>query len=403
MNVANTIDVKVDVLVVGGGVAGCLAAITVARAGYSTLLVERSELIGGNATSSAVGTVCGITRQGESTLVNGGIVDELLLKLMNHSSRKIEFHRHGFAYLPYRIPDFLDVLDSAIQDCRTLTVLLASNVCSVQGQSVDNCTTITNVEIISARNGRMLIFPKRIIDCSGNATITKLAKSPLIEDQLRQECALVCGCSGFEITDERTLLLLLAKESRFLFDKSSSENVPTFVSVVPGSKLGTNAALKFELAETTVSDNTAARARGAVRSFISHLRSVENGFSNLQVQWYASTVGERSSEAGLGQKILTESDVISSRKHDNEIVRGVWPIEWWHRGRVEVQVLPKGEHYSITEEMLKSSVWSNLTFAGRTISATQRALASARVIGTSMATGEAAARIALKNICSEKV
>jgi hypothetical protein len=249
----------------------------------------------------------------------------------------------------------------------------------------------------------MTVFPQRVIDCSGNAIVTKLARGPVIEDQLRQECALVCGCSGFEVVDEKTLSILLAKESRLLFDKCSEENVPTFVSVVPGSKLGTNAALKFELSDTIVSDNTAARAREAVRSFISHVRSVENSLSNVQVDWYASTVGERSSEAGLGQKILTESDVISSRKQDNEIVRGVWPIEWWHRGRVEVQVLPNGEHYSITEDMLKSSIWSNLTFAGRTISATQRALASARVIGTSMATGEAAARIALNNIHLGKV
>ncbi len=46
-----------DVLVVGGGNAGCAAAIASARHGARTLLVERYGFLGGTATAAMVGTV----------------------------------------------------------------------------------------------------------------------------------------------------------------------------------------------------------------------------------------------------------------------------------------------------------------------------------------------------------
>lgn len=45
---------KTDVLVVGGGVGGCAAALAVARAGYNLILTEESDWIGGQFTSQAV-------------------------------------------------------------------------------------------------------------------------------------------------------------------------------------------------------------------------------------------------------------------------------------------------------------------------------------------------------------
>src|SRR5260221_6489339 len=53
---------EADVVVVGGGSAGLAAAITAARLGARTALIERYGFLGGNATSAWVGTVCGLWR-----------------------------------------------------------------------------------------------------------------------------------------------------------------------------------------------------------------------------------------------------------------------------------------------------------------------------------------------------
>src|SRR5437879_3592169 len=45
---------QTDVLIVGGGVGGCAAALAVAEAGYRAILTEESDWIGGQLTSQAV-------------------------------------------------------------------------------------------------------------------------------------------------------------------------------------------------------------------------------------------------------------------------------------------------------------------------------------------------------------
>src|SRR5512139_1045437 len=51
---------RYDVIVVGGGMAGIAAAISAAGCGAHTLLVERSEVLGGNATNAMVHSFCGL-------------------------------------------------------------------------------------------------------------------------------------------------------------------------------------------------------------------------------------------------------------------------------------------------------------------------------------------------------
>ena len=50
---------EADVLVMGGGMAGTVAAVAAARAGASVLLVERFGFLGGAATAAAVGQFVG--------------------------------------------------------------------------------------------------------------------------------------------------------------------------------------------------------------------------------------------------------------------------------------------------------------------------------------------------------
>jgi flavin-dependent dehydrogenase len=49
-----------DVVVVGGGPAGIMAATAAARAGQQTLLIERYGFLGGAGTASGLSTFCGL-------------------------------------------------------------------------------------------------------------------------------------------------------------------------------------------------------------------------------------------------------------------------------------------------------------------------------------------------------
>ena len=74
---------------------------------------------------------------------------------------------------------------------------------------------------------------------------------------------------------------------------------------------------------------------------------------------------------------------------------GAWPIELWGEdARPEMRFLPEHDHYTIPPGALRSAHLSNLWAAGRTLSATDAAIASARVIATCMSTGYAAGTLA---------
>ena len=69
-----------DVVVLGGGPAGIAAAVSAARAGRSTLLVERYGFLGGMGTAAGVTNFCGLHADvhGEVRQVVHGVADDLL-------------------------------------------------------------------------------------------------------------------------------------------------------------------------------------------------------------------------------------------------------------------------------------------------------------------------------------
>src|ERR1700678_2217833 len=69
-----------DVLVVGGGNAGCAAAIAAARHGAHTLLLERYGFLGGTATAAMVGPW--MTFHSAKERIVGGIAQEMVERLM---------------------------------------------------------------------------------------------------------------------------------------------------------------------------------------------------------------------------------------------------------------------------------------------------------------------------------
>ena len=73
----------VDVLVLGGGPAGMMAAAAAARAGCRVLLVERYGFLGGMGTAAGVTNFCGLHANvhGELKQVVHGLTDELLRRL----------------------------------------------------------------------------------------------------------------------------------------------------------------------------------------------------------------------------------------------------------------------------------------------------------------------------------
>ena len=119
----------------------------------------------------------------------------------------------------------------------------------------------------------------------------------------------------------------------------------------------------------------------------------------------APEVGIRTGPRNVGKTILTKEDVINCRKVEDAVARGTWPIEFWIPGKKpHLEYFSFNDHYDVPGRALQSAASKNLLFAGRNISATEEALASARVIGTCLMTGYAAGHLAagiINNDCYE--
>jgi hypothetical protein len=145
--------------------------------------------------------------------------------------------------------------------------------------------------------------------------------------------------------------------------------------------------------ELTRTELVARRRIAAVARFLT--RSV-SGFERAFVSHAAPQIGVRESRRIVGRERLERDDVLSARKRDDGVARAAWPIELWQAGvgGARYEYGPDGDWYDVPRGCLEHATCTNLLAAGRCMAASHEAMGSARVIGTCLAVGEAAGRLA---------
>lgn len=165
-----------DVVVVGGGTSGCIAAIAAARTGADTLLVERYGFLGGTAT---LGNPFHGFMDGHGTLVVRGIADELIQRLVAEGGSP--GHIRGMKWGPEAPPgieysvtpyDHELIKYVLIKMCEESGVRLLLHVlltgAAVEGDRVDGVTVYT-------KSGRRDLSAKVVVDGSGDGDVAALA------------------------------------------------------------------------------------------------------------------------------------------------------------------------------------------------------------------------------------
>jgi hypothetical protein len=131
-----------------------------------------------------------------------------------------------------------------------------------------------------------------------------------------------------------------------------------------------------------------AAARGVAEEVAGYLARCRSGFEASRVAGWPRRIGIRETRRVVGQVELSREDVLLGREHEHEVARSSWPIELWSDHRRARFEYPSGA-CSIPLGSLVSRTHSRLGMAGRCMSASHEALGAVRVLGTSLATGEA--------------
>ncbi|MBL0340152.1 MAG: FAD-dependent oxidoreductase [Bacteroidetes bacterium] len=386
-----------DILIIGAGSAGVAAAVGAGSAGASVVLLEKNGFPGGKATAAYVGTVCGLYYRSEnpvSRLVNNGFPESFAGELMERSKIKPVLYKDGLHFLPYSQFQFMRICDELAKK-NTDALCFHSHV--IDAAVEDN--KITSVDALYF-NKRVRFFPKAIIDTSGEAVIASTIPLDAITSDQYQAAAQVFVLSGLADSSDELLGMSLLRSIKKGISDGSYNPEHIRLSVVPGSVRNGQVLLKLGIPLRV--DNDPAHitdielfSRKAIEEILVFLKQHNELFKNAHLAMIAPEAGIRTGPRHKGKSLLNESDVMNCIKSVDSIARGAWPIEYWEPGKnPEMGFFEMDNYYDIPAGALQSYKIENLFFAGRNISADDKAIASARVIGTCLATGYAAGKLA---------
>ena len=172
-----------DIAVVGGGVAGIAAAVQSARFGMKTILVEKTALIGGLATSGLVNVFLPLC-DGNGHQVSFGLCEEMLRRSIVYGPGEIppgwKNERNGTErkrFIAVFSPaSFVLALDEMLDETG-VDVWLDSLVCGVLAED----GMVKRLEIEN-ESGRVELRAKRFVDASGSAVLARRLGQNVVTD-----------------------------------------------------------------------------------------------------------------------------------------------------------------------------------------------------------------------------
>jgi hypothetical protein len=408
-----------DVLVVGGGNAGCAAAIAAARHGARTLLVERYGFLGGTATASMVGPWMTF-HSGDDRIV-GGIAQEIVERLMSKGASPGHLHDSSdyVATITPFDPEVHKALLFEMTSEAGVALLLHAYVLAAQvdGDIVRGATFAT---VGGTRSYGGCI----VIDTTADAFVAASAGVPTQQGDERgrvQPASLMFRLSHVDLNElsaylrehpdqmrtsltvaQRTAPALTAVAGLHELWKRAREDgivdiprelVSFFISPY-ADEVTVNMTRVVEIDPLDPDDLTRAEidARMQVMQLLEFFRARVPGFQNARLAATGTQVGIRESRRIVGRYTLTAQDVLQGRRFDDAVARSAYPIDIHNpsgSGTTTKRLAP-GRSYEIPYRCLLPINREQLLVAGRCISTTHEALASTRLTPTVMTLGQAA-------------
>jgi len=386
-----------DVVVAGGGSAGMAAAVTAARLGLRTALIEEMPFLGGMSTGGCVGTFCGFyVREASGDLVRliGGFPAEVMDRLAaaGQCYGPVPFKTTAAVpYVPWGVKRLYDTMVEA--EPRLHLVLHARLVHALAREG-----TIEAV-VVTTRSGQVAYRAPFFVDATGDAALARAAGAGVERGDAIQYPSMMFYMQHVDLARALPALgdLNDLLERHFASDalpRRSGNLIPTGR---PGEVLVAMSRVALDGRPVDGAD-AAELTRGELigreqaERCAAFLRQHMPGFDEAFLSDTAPRLGLRETRRIRGRYRLTEGDVLAGRRFDDGICRAAWPIELHVAdGRTEWRFLDDGLWYSVPYRCLLPEGIENLAVVGRCVSATHEAFASVRVIGPCMGEGQAAA------------
>jgi hypothetical protein len=394
---------RFDVAVVGGGCAGVAAALAAAAAGARTLLVERSEWLGGNAALAFVHTICGLylpAGAGDAVLAQHGFAARFAEGLAERGGAGAPERAGRVWYLPTDPPRLAAYARELAEGRPGLRLALRTELVAAR---VPAAAAEPFALTLRGPDGEQRALAALAVDASGDAALAALAGAELDETEpaALQRPSFVVRLAGvdtraLEPFERLRISHALAGAARHGALAPECESVlvrPIGAPCASGEafvqlNLPPLAGRPFAPLDPDYRDALHARARRDAEALVAHLRATRAAFGAARVAAWPHAVGFRETRRVAGLLMVTREDVLAGRRRDDEVALSSWPIELWRDHRRARFEHPAGP-CSVPLGALVSRSCTRLGTAGRCASATHEAMGALRVLGTALATGEA--------------
>ena len=384
-----------DVIVAGGGPAGVSAAVSAARMGAKTALIERYGILGGMLTSGLVNPVLGSVAPGTAYQEIMDLMGKECSATRNGREMSVDPEQAKYRLLKL-------AADAGV------SVYLQTPVVDV----VKDGSRVRGL-VVGTQEGLKTLTAHALVDATGDGFVAARAgaeyqvgrdsdgfcqpiTTEFVLDNVDEARAITCWGGTDPVT-----LPGGKRYSVFCQEAHDRGELPENVTIVrlhrtlyPGER-SVNATQANGL--NTLTPEGVVRGeltlRGQIDQVVAFLRNNIPGYESCRVKASGSSLGVRESRRIMGNYVLEDADVEQGRRQKDVVVHQAWFLIDIHNpaggGQAEGHS-QAAKPYDIPYRCLLPRGVEGLLTCGRCISGTHRAHASYRVMSICMATGQAA-------------
>ena len=394
-----------DVVVVGGGPAGIAAAVSAARQGAATLLVERYGFLGGMGTAGGVTNFAGLygRRGGVMQPLVRGVAEELLQRIdaLGGLNAPQDGLQGRIRVRSYDIPAYKCAADQllAAGGAGLLFHAWAAGVALADDGRID-------AVLVETKSGRRALRAREFVDASGDADIAHFAGVPhevgdgagdaLYPSTMFRIGNVDAARAQAAIGEFKAIDALMERAAdRYDFPRRGAILRPqrnpgvwranvTQLRNAAGRAVDATDARQLSAAEV--------EGRRQIVEYMRFLRAEVPGFEAAEIDEIAPQVGVRETRRIFGAYRLTGEDVLAGATFEDVIGLNAWPVEMHLAGRIE-WAFPRDADNAYNQlpwRMLVPQGPANLLVAGRCASMEHLGQSAARASGACFVMGQAA-------------
>ncbi len=376
-----------DVLVIGGGTAGTIAAIQAGRLGARTMLVESGSQLGGTTVTAGV-DFPGLFHAWGRQIISG-IGWELVTQTVTLNADSLP---------DFTVPTGRQHYKHQVRICGALYAALAEEACLKAGVQLRYyefplaaSPTADGWKVrLAGKGANTEVTAKQLVDCTGNASMVGLLGLPRQREKTTQPGTLIYRLGGYDL---RTLDMG-SLQSRVNEAVKAGLLKPTDCtgSIANFLRCGGENAMHVPGADSSTSEtHTQANVSGR-QSLLRMLRFLKSlaGFEHLRIERLQGETGIRETFRIVGETVVTLDDYVSGRIFPDAVAYAFYPIDLHEEHGVKPKQLGEGVVPTVPLGALIPRDSRNLMVAGRCLSSDRLSNSALRVQASCMAMGQVA-------------